>query len=171
MDSVISSTQGEGVSKTFQPYTPRQAYLLPPSPSEWLARGDELLADEGAGTGAGAAGHRAPGEVLAMRVDPYIATGRTKHGAALPAKRRALQSAMPVKDWMRARLESEDGAAIYRRRKAIVEPVFGQIKHARGFRAFGLRGLRKVRGEFSLVATAHNLCKLYRRRSAPLTPS
>lgn len=109
--------------------------------------------------------------VLAMQVDPYIATGRTKHGAALPAKRRALQSVMPVKDWMRARLESEEGAAIYRRRKAIVEPVFGQIKHARGFRTFGLRGLRKVRGEFSLVATAHNLRKLYRRRSEPLTPS
>jgi len=80
--------------------------------------------------------------VLAMRVDPYIATGRTKHGAALLAKRRELPSAMPVNDWMRARLESEEGAATYRGRKAIVEPVFGQIKHARGFRTFGLRGLR-----------------------------
>ena len=49
---------------------------------------------------------------------------------------------MPVNDWMRARLESEEGAATYRGRKAIVEPVFGQIKHARGFRTFGLRGLR-----------------------------
>lgn len=109
--------------------------------------------------------------VLARRVDPYVATGRTRHGAALPAKRRALQSAMPVKDWMRARLGSEEGAAIYRRRKAIVEPVFRQIKQARGFRAFGLRGLRKVRGEFSLVATAHNLRKLHHCQSAPLTPS
>lgn len=78
---------------------------------------------------------------------------------------------MLVKDWMRARLESEEGAAIYRRRKAIVEPVFGQIKHARGFRTFGLRTLRNVRGEFSLVATAHNLRKLHRRRSAPPTPA
>ncbi|MBI3200281.1 MAG: transposase [Myxococcales bacterium] len=42
--------------------------------------------------------------------------------------------------------------------------MFGQIRHARGFRTFGLRGLRKVRGEFSLVATAHDLREPYRRR-------
>jgi hypothetical protein len=48
----------------------------------------------------------------------------------------------------------------YRLRKQVVEPVFGQIKHARGFRQFLLRGLQNVRAEWSLICTAHNLCKL-----------
>jgi hypothetical protein len=42
----------------------------------------------------------------------------------------------------------------------IVEPVFGQIKEARSFRRFSLRGLRKVRGEWTLVSLCHNLLKL-----------
>jgi hypothetical protein len=48
----------------------------------------------------------------------------------------------------------------YRLRKQTVEPVFGQIKQARGFRQFHLRGLEKVRAEWSLICTAHNLLKL-----------
>jgi hypothetical protein len=48
----------------------------------------------------------------------------------------------------------------YRLRKQIVEPVFGQIKQARGFRQFLLRGLAKVRAEWALICTAHNLVKL-----------
>ena len=48
----------------------------------------------------------------------------------------------------------------YRFRKQTVEPVFGQIKQARGFRQFLLRGLDKVRGEWALICTAHNLLKL-----------
>jgi len=48
----------------------------------------------------------------------------------------------------------------YRLRKQIVEPVFGQIKHARGFRQFLLRGLDKVRGEWAMICTVHNLLKL-----------
>lgn len=48
----------------------------------------------------------------------------------------------------------------YRLRKQTVEPVFGQIKQARGFRQFLLRGLNKVRGEWALICTAHNLLKL-----------
>ncbi|WP_244641875.1 transposase, partial [Chelatococcus reniformis] len=48
----------------------------------------------------------------------------------------------------------------YRLRKQVVEPVFGQIKQARGFRQFLLRGLAKVRGEWALICTAHNLLKL-----------
>ena len=51
-------------------------------------------------------------------------------------------------------------ASGYRVRKQVVEPVFGQIKAARGFRQFLLRGLDKVRGEWSLLCTAHNLLKL-----------
>jgi hypothetical protein len=48
----------------------------------------------------------------------------------------------------------------YRLRKQIVEPLFGQIKHARGFCQFLLRGLDKVRAEWAMICTAHNLLKL-----------
>jgi hypothetical protein len=48
----------------------------------------------------------------------------------------------------------------YRLRKQIVEPVFGQIKHARGFRQFLLRGLDKVRAEWAMICAVHNLLKL-----------
>ena len=51
---------------------------------------------------------------------------------------------------------------MYARRKVIVEPVFGQIKEGRGFRRFLLRGLNKMRGEWSLVCLTHNLLKLWR---------
>ena len=63
---------------------------------------------------------------------------------------------------MRAKVWSEAGRAIYKRRKAIVEPVFGQIKQARGFRQFLLRGLEKVTAEWNIVALTHNLLKLFR---------
>ena len=53
----------------------------------------------------------------------------------------------------------------YRLRKQLPEPVFGQIKQARGFRQFLLRGFEKVRGEWAMVCTAHNLLKLAQRRT------
>ena len=62
----------------------------------------------------------------------------------------------------RASCTRKAGAAVYAARKAIVEPVFGQIKQARGFRQFLLRGLEKVQGEWSLVCTTHNILKMYR---------
>jgi transposase len=109
--------------------------------------------------------------LLALHIDPYIATGRNKHGQALPIRRGPLPVAMTIKDWMAYRLSTPDGSAVYRRRKAIVEPVFGQIKQARGFRRFSLRGTHKARGEWSLVCAAHNLCKLFRYRRPATTPS
>ena len=54
-------------------------------------------------------------------------------------------------------------------RKVIVEPVFGQIKEARGFRRFLLRGLDNIRGEWRLVCVTHNLLKIWRYACAPLT--
>ena len=63
---------------------------------------------------------------------------------------------------MRAKLETESGRAVYARRKTIVEPVFGQIKEARGFRRFLLRGLAQIRGEWRLVCLTHNLLKIWR---------
>ena len=63
---------------------------------------------------------------------------------------------------MQRKLATKVGAAVYATRKAIVEPVFGQIKQVRGFRQFLLRGLQKVQGEWSLICLTHNILKLYR---------
>ena len=64
-----------------------------------------------------------------------------------------------VRQQMRERMATDEAKAIYKRRKVIVEPVFGHIKNG-GFRAFSLRGVEKVAGEFSLVCAAHNLKKM-----------
>ena len=68
---------------------------------------------------------------------------------------------------MARKLRTKNGRAIYRRRKTIVEPVFGQIKEARGFRQFSLRGLAKVNGEWRLVCLTHNLLKVWRSGYRP----
>lgn len=65
---------------------------------------------------------------------------------------------------MRELLASETGKALYALRKATVEPVFGQIKEARGIRRFRLRGLKQVSREWKLICTTHNLLKLFRHR-------
>ncbi len=62
---------------------------------------------------------------------------------------------------MRDKMETEEAQEIYKQRKVIVEPVFGQIKNG-GFRGFSLRGKDKVAGEFSLVCAAHNIKKMVR---------
>ncbi len=67
---------------------------------------------------------------------------------------------------MKAKVQSPAGREVYSRRKVIAEPPFGQIKAAQGFRRFLLRGLDKVRCEWALVCTTHNLLKLF--RAAPL---
>lgn len=63
---------------------------------------------------------------------------------------------------MQRKQETKDGAAVYARRKTIVDPVFGQIKRARGFRQFLLRGLQKVRGEWALICLTHNILKRHK---------
>ncbi len=63
---------------------------------------------------------------------------------------------------MRQKLKTSAGYAIYRMRKAIVEPVFGQTKQVRGFRRFSFRGHTKTRAEWSFICTTHNLLKLWR---------
>jgi transposase len=65
-------------------------------------------------------------------------------------------------DRMRRKLQTKVGATIYSRRKTVVEPVFGQIKQARGFRQFLLRGLEKVQGEWAMICLTHNILKLHR---------
>ena len=68
---------------------------------------------------------------------------------------------------MRESLGTAAGRAAYALRKSIVEPVFGQIKEARGFRRFALRGLAHVRAEWQLICLTHNLLKLYRSGWTP----
>jgi hypothetical protein len=92
----------------------------------------------------------------------HIATGRQKHRETPPAVRGRPRKDTTLKEAMARKLTTKTGAAVYARRKVIVEPVFGQIKDARGFRRFLLRGLDKVRGEWSLVTLTHNLLKLHR---------
>ena len=61
---------------------------------------------------------------------------------------------------MREKINTTEGRLIYRKRKCLAEPVFGQIKIRNGFGQFLLRGLEKVRIEWKIVATAHNLLKM-----------
>jgi hypothetical protein len=99
-------------------------------------------------------------------IDPYIATGKVKHHEpVIAAPRGRIPDGLSVKDRMRRKLRTKAGHAVYRMRKAIPEPVFGQIKEVRRFMRFLLRGQVKVRGEWFLVATAHNLCRLFAARS------
>ncbi len=97
----------------------------------------------------------------AKGIDPYLARGRVKHNEpAPPAPRGRIPARLGVAERMQRKLRTKAGRAVYARRKAIVEPVNGQIKQARGFRQFLRRGLERVGQEWSLVCTAHNLLKL-----------
>ncbi len=62
---------------------------------------------------------------------------------------------------MAYKLRTKKGRETYAKRKGMIEPIFGQIKQARGFRQFLLRGMEKMRGEWSLVCMTHNLLKLF----------
>ena len=108
---------------------------------------------------------RAVSGLAALGLDPYVATGRHKHHAPLQAA--VVPAAATAKEKMQAKLRTARGRAVYGLRKGVVEPVFGQIKGARGFRRFSLRGLRKVRGEWCLVCLTHNLLKVWRYGCAP----
>jgi transposase len=99
-------------------------------------------------------------------VDVYIPTERWKHGEAPPLIRGRPPRDMTLKQEMTRKLRTRRGRAIYARRKAVVEPVFGQVKDARGIRGFLLRGLAKVRAEWSLISLTHNLLKLWRAQVA-----
>ena len=97
-------------------------------------------------------------QALADRgIRAYVATGRAKH----PADGKRTNSG-PLTQAMRDKLKRAGRRSRYRLRKQIVEPVFGQVKQARGFRQFLLRGVEKVRAEWALISTAHNLTKLAR---------
>jgi hypothetical protein len=101
-----------------------------------------------------------------MGFEPYMATGRQRHHVPETAEAEAPTTA---KARMAAKVRAPEGRALYARRKVIVEPVFGQIKEARGFRRFLLRGLDKIRGEWRLVCLTHTLLKIWRYTCAPST--
>jgi len=88
-------------------------------------------------------------------IKAYIATGRAKHPGGG-------ERGGPLTQAMRTKLRRAGRRSRYRLRKYVVEPVFGQIKQARGFRQFLLRGVEKVQDEWALICTAHNLTKLAR---------
>jgi transposase len=97
------------------------------------------------------------------KIDGYIAVGRQKHSDKTPAAPRGrIPKNATTKEKMARKLRTQKGRATYSKRKQIVEPVFGQIKEARGFRRFSLRGLDNVTCEWNLVCLTHNLLKLFR---------
>ena len=95
-------------------------------------------------------------------VDLYVATGRDKHGDAVETSSDPPPPDASSKEAMREKLRTEAGRAVYKMRKAIVEPVFGHIKEQRGFRRFSLRGKENVSREWKLVCAVSNLLKLFR---------
>jgi len=101
------------------------------------------------------------------KIDAYIATKRIKHNDPVtkaPGGRPPKD--LTVQEKMARKLRTKKGRETYSKRKSIVEPVFGQIKGARGFVQFSLRGLEKMRGEWAIVCLTHNLLKLFRAQFA-----
>ena len=115
------------------------------------------------------AGYWSAANVVALQdrgIEPLIAFGRRKHSEPVPGAPRGRPPAgLTVKERMARLLATLWGHALYARRKAIVEPPFGQIKHARGFRQFLRRGRQAVGEEWALICTSHNLLKLYGART------
>jgi len=100
-------------------------------------------------------------------IEVFMPPDRQPHGAPSPAAPRGrIPAGLSVADRMRRTLRTKRGRAIYAQRKAIVEPVFGQIKQARGFRQFLLRGVEQVRAEWALICIGHNLLKLWKAAPA-----
>jgi transposase len=97
-----------------------------------------------------------------MGAEPFISVGKHGNDGALQGGVMRPNQHTPARCAMRARLETPAGRAAYARRKATVEPVFGQVRACRGFHQFSFRGLFKNRCEWLFVALAHNLLKLFR---------
>ena len=116
---------------------------------------------------------RQVGDERVQGIDLYVATGKQKHGEGPESAETPRPTSSPpgvaeasLLEHMRQKLKTEVGRNLYRMRKAIVEPVFGQIKEWRGFRRFSFRGLQKVRAEWKLICLTHNLLKLFRHGKA-----
>ena len=108
------------------------------------------------------AGYFSAGNVAACetrKVPALIAVSRESTKDKKPTRDTPASKARQA---MATKLGTVQGRATYARRKAIVEPPFGQIKQARGFRRFSFRGQASVSAEWSLVCLTHNLLKLFR---------
>ena len=125
---------------------------------EHFGRPQALLADNGYFSEANV------GLCEAAKIEPLIALGRQPHHQSL---RERFAAAPPVPEnptpveAMAYRLRTPQGKKLYALRKQTPEPVFGIIKSVMGFRQFLLRGLEKVRGEWSLVAMAWNIKRMF----------
>ena len=112
------------------------------------------------------AGYCSDANLAAMEereIDPYIAPGRAKHAAEGEGGGARVVA-------MREKIKAGGHDSPYRLRKQLPEPMFGQIKQARGFRQFLLRGVEKVAAEWGLVCLAHNVLKLAQGDSVPGRP-
>jgi transposase len=124
---------------------------------------DAVSADAGYWSEANATDEKVAG------IDLHIATGRMKHDQTMATESGPPPDQATPKQAMQHKLRTDAGRMIYKMRKAIVEPVFGQIKEGRGFRRFSLRGLEKVQAEWKLVCATSNLLKLFRFAWTPKT--
>jgi transposase len=96
-------------------------------------------------------------------IDPYLATERLKHHEKVAsAPRGRIPRGPSAKQRMARKLRTKEGRSMYAKRKGMIEPIFGQLKQVLGFRQFSMRGLASMRGEWRLMATVHNLLKLWR---------
>jgi hypothetical protein len=100
-------------------------------------------------------------------INLLVAPDRQKHGEEVPGATEPPPPEAGLAERMREKLRTVEGRAVYKMRKAVVEPVFGQIKEARGFRKFLLRGLEKVQAEWKLICATHNLLKLFQSGWSP----
>ncbi len=98
----------------------------------------------------------------------YVPPARPPHTAPDAGAPAAAPAAGSVREQMRHKLNTPAGQAVYKLRKAIVEPVCGQLKEGRGFRRFSFRGLAQVAAEWTLICLTHNLLKLFRGRTGLL---
>jgi transposase len=96
-------------------------------------------------------------------IEAYLATERLKHNEkAASAPRGRIPADQSAKQRMARKLRTKTGREMYAKRKGMIEPIFGQLKQVLGFRQFSMRGLASMRGEWRLMATVHNLLKLWR---------
>ena len=101
--------------------------------------------------------------LTALGIDVYMPPDKMGHRATLPpAPRGRIPQSLSIADRMRRKLRTKKGRKRYGLRKELPEPVFGQIKQARGFDQFLLRGEEKVSGEWKFICAGHNLLKLFR---------
>ena len=130
--------------------------MLAQTVANCAAKPDNLLADAGYFSEANVC------ETTKWGVEPFIPPRRQKRSEEPKPVLGRPPANLGIKDRMVRKLATKPGRAVYALRKKIVEPVFGQIKEARGFRRFLFRGLAKVRSEWALIALTHNLLKIYR---------